>query len=85
MRIAIPVVNGRLTDNRPIRAVMGGTHLLSASETRMDKSVSELRKLGPQRLLPAHCTGFTTMLRLRNESPCQCTPCSVGTVLELEE
>ncbi|MCK4789253.1 MAG: MBL fold metallo-hydrolase, partial [Desulfobacteraceae bacterium] len=75
----------RLTDNRPIRAVMGGTHLLSASEKRMDKTISELRKLGPQRLLPAHCTGFAAMLRLSNEFPGRCAPCSVGTVLELEE
>jgi len=75
----------RLTDNRPIYTIMGGMHLLSASETRMDKTVSELRKLGPQRLLPAHCTGFAAMLRLSNEFPGRCAPCAVGTVLELEE
>ncbi len=85
MRIAIPFVNGRLTDNRPIRAVMGGMHLLSASEKRMDKTVSELRKLGPQRLLPAHCTGFTAMTRLWRELLDRCAPCPVGTVLALDE
>lgn len=84
MRIAIPIVNGRLTDNRPIRAVMGGTHLLSASEKRMDKTVVELRQLGVQRLLPAHCTGFAALVCLSNEFPGRCAPCSVGTVLELE-
>ena len=75
----------RLTDNRPFHTIMGGMHLLSASEKRMDKTVSELRQLGVQRLLPAHCTGFAAILRLSNEFPGRCAPCSVGTVLELEE
>jgi len=74
-----------LTDNGPIYTIMGGTHLLSANEKRMDKTVEELRQLGVQRLLPAHCTGFAALLRLSNEFPGRCAPCSVGTVLELEE
>ena len=74
----------QLTDNRLIHTVMGGTHLLSGSEKRMDKTVSELRQLGVQRLLPAHCTGFAAMLRLSNEFPDRCAPCQVGTVLEPE-
>ena len=73
-----------LTDNRPIYTIMGGMHLLSANEKRMDKTGEELRQLGVQRLLPAHSTRFAAMVRLWNEFPCQCTPCQVGTALEPE-
>jgi 7,8-dihydropterin-6-yl-methyl-4-(beta-D-ribofuranosyl)aminobenzene 5'-phosphate synthase len=74
-----------LTNNRPIHTVMGGMHLLSAGKKRLDKTVEQLQKLDVQRLLPAHCTGSAATLRLSNEFAGRCAPCSVGTVLELEQ
>jgi 7,8-dihydropterin-6-yl-methyl-4-(beta-D-ribofuranosyl)aminobenzene 5'-phosphate synthase len=48
-----------LTGGSRIRAVMGGMHLLAASQERMDKTVSALKDLAVQELFPAHCTGRT--------------------------
>lgn len=67
-----------LTGGRPIHAVLGGMHLLVASQERMDCTVEALRSLGVQRLGPAHCTGAAATARLWHEFPGACTPCSVG-------
>ncbi len=74
-----------LTGNRPIHTVMGGTHLVSASLERMDRTVEELRRIGIQRLMPAHCTGFPAMARLWHEFSCQYASCPVGTIIEIEK
>lgn len=74
-----------LMDNRPIHAVIGGTHLVSANPERMDKTVEILRRFNVQRLMPAHCTGFPPMARLWQEFPDQFAFCPTGTVIEFEE
>jgi len=72
-----------LTGNRPIHTVIGGMHLLKAGPERMDKTVTELRRLDVRRLLPCHCTGFAAMARLWQEFPGRCAACPVGTVVEV--
>lgn len=74
-----------LTENRPIHTLIGGMHLVSANEERMERTIHALRQLGIQRLMPAHCTGFPAMARLWHEFPGACVPCAVGTVVEIEE
>ncbi len=74
-----------LTENRPIHTLIGGMHLVSANEERMDRTIQALRHFGVQRLMPAHCTGFPAMARLWHEFPGACVPCAVGTVVEIEE
>ncbi len=73
-----------LTGGSRIRAVMGGMHLLAASQERMDKTVSALKDLAVQELFPAHCTGPDAVERLYREFPQRCFPFFAGTVLELE-
>lgn len=68
----------QLTDHRPVHAVMGGMHLLSASEDRMRRTVEELRRLEVKQLLPLHCTGFEAAARLWREFPGRCLSCPVG-------
>ena len=48
----------RLTGVEPIYAVIGGTHLVSASSRRMDSTIAELMSCGVQRLGACHCTGL---------------------------
>jgi 7,8-dihydropterin-6-yl-methyl-4-(beta-D-ribofuranosyl)aminobenzene 5'-phosphate synthase len=71
-----------LTHGRAIHTVIGGMHLVNASDERMDKTVAELRRLDVQRLLPCHCTGFEAMAWLWSEFPGRCATCPVGTVVE---
>ena len=73
-----------LTRNKPIHTVIGGMHLLSASDKRMSRTLAELRKFGLKQLLPAHCTGFAATAALCREFPGVCRPCNVGTIVDME-
>lgn len=68
----------RLTNDRPIHAVLGGMHLLNASPERIIRTVEALRELGVQRLGPAHCTGAKATACLWHEFPQACVTCAVG-------
>lgn len=48
----------KLTGVKAVYAVIGGTHLVSASPQRMDLTIAELLSLGIQKLGVSHCTGL---------------------------
>ena len=73
----------QLTSGRPIHTVVGGMHLVEAGPRRMDRTVAELRRLGVQRLAPAHCTGPAATALLWSEFPERCIPSHVGTAMEV--
>lgn len=73
---------GQLTDHRPIYAVLGGMHLLTASADRLNRTLEAFRDWGAQRFGPAHCTGMTATARLWATLPGRCTSFAVGTVSE---
>ena len=56
-----------LTGNETVYAVIGGTHLFLASDEQIDKTIVDLKRLGVQRLLVSHCTGFKASARLAQE------------------
>jgi len=72
-----------LLPKRSIHTVIGGTHLVTADEARMNRTVGALREFGVQRLLPLHCTGFAAAARLWKEFPGRVSVCPVGTNVEL--
>jgi len=72
-----------LTGGRPIHTVVGGTHLLNASQERLDKTVEALRCLDVRRLCPCHCSGLMATARLWREFPDRCESCHVGKTIEL--
>jgi 7,8-dihydropterin-6-yl-methyl-4-(beta-D-ribofuranosyl)aminobenzene 5'-phosphate synthase len=74
-----------LTANHPIRAVIGGMHLLNANPQRLDNTITEMRRLEIELLMPGHCTGFDVMMRLWNEFPGQCERCLTGSVIEFQD
>lgn len=73
-----------LTDGRPIRAVIGGMHLRTASDERVRRTIVELERLGSPRLYPCHCTGFTASARFWGTFGDRCSPCAVGTIIDLD-
>jgi 7,8-dihydropterin-6-yl-methyl-4-(beta-D-ribofuranosyl)aminobenzene 5'-phosphate synthase len=73
-----------LTDRTPIHAVMGGTHLVRASDHRMTRTIAALRALNVERLGPAHCTGLAATAQLWNALPGRCFPLGTGTRIEFE-
>lgn len=66
------------TTQRPIHAVIGGTHLLNASAERLNKTIEALRAMHIAVIAPAHCTGPRAMAALWTAFPEQIADCSVG-------
>lgn len=54
-----------LSDGVRIQAVIGGFHLLNASRKRLDDSISTIRRLNPDKVVPCHCTGDVAVAMLR--------------------
>jgi 7,8-dihydropterin-6-yl-methyl-4-(beta-D-ribofuranosyl)aminobenzene 5'-phosphate synthase len=73
-----------LTRRRPIRAVIGGMHLLAAAADRIEKTLDAFRRWNIQRITPAHCTGAPAVAKLWAAFPERCSTCSVGTSIEFQ-
>lgn len=71
-----------LTEDAPIRAVLGGMHLLRASAERLERTISEFRERGIELLGPAHCTGDSAVSAIWHELPDSCVPCHAGSQFE---
>lgn len=56
-----------ITGKKPVHTVIGGTHLFRASEERLEKTISDLKEIGIQKLGVSHCTGFHASARLAQE------------------
>lgn len=57
-----------LTGER-IHAVIGGMHLLNASEARLEQTLEALREIAPDCLAPNHCTGDTAVSQIYASFP----------------
>jgi len=68
----------RLSGDLPIRAVVGGFHLVNASRERLDRTVEALRRLDPEQVIPCHCTGPSAVARLVDELGERVTPGAAG-------
>jgi 7,8-dihydropterin-6-yl-methyl-4-(beta-D-ribofuranosyl)aminobenzene 5'-phosphate synthase len=71
-----------LTGGKPVRAVIGGLHLGSASEARIQQTIAHLREAQLEILAPAHCTGWPATAKLWQAFPEIIRSASVGTVFE---
>jgi 7,8-dihydropterin-6-yl-methyl-4-(beta-D-ribofuranosyl)aminobenzene 5'-phosphate synthase len=58
-----------LTGGLPIHAVIGGTHLLRASQERLSHTAGLLETLDVKILAPNHCTGLNAQCYLRTRFP----------------
>lgn len=59
----------RSTGNSKVLAFIGGTHLISANENRLKKTIADLKRINPHKLIVCHCTGFAVASRLSYELP----------------
>lgn len=57
----------KLTGKELIYTAVGGTHLLKASEERVEKTAAALKEMGVQYLGVSHCTGFAASAYLARE------------------
>ena len=65
---------------RRIRAVIGGFHLVNANADRLHQTISALRQIAPERLIPCHCTGPHAMDVLRDAFAEHMSDCHSGAV-----
>jgi 7,8-dihydropterin-6-yl-methyl-4-(beta-D-ribofuranosyl)aminobenzene 5'-phosphate synthase len=73
-----------LTGGKPVCAVIGGLHLGSAHEKRIQQTIARLRDAQLEILAPAHCTGWPATAKLWQAFPDLCRPASVSTVFEFK-
>jgi 7,8-dihydropterin-6-yl-methyl-4-(beta-D-ribofuranosyl)aminobenzene 5'-phosphate synthase len=74
----------QLTGGRPIDTVIGGMHLLAASEARLSRTVQAIREMDVGHIGLAHCTGFPAMARLYNNLPGRCFLWTAGSQLVID-
>lgn len=73
----------RVMDLDDVYAVVGGFHLKDANDERITATIEELVRLNPEIIAPCHCTGSTTVSRLRKAFRHRCRILRTGDHLEL--
>ncbi len=73
----------QLTGASGIHGLIGGFHLLFASEERLDKTVAFFKKAGIKMLAPCHCTGFRALAELHRRVGEMMVPAGSGSVFQL--
>ena len=74
----------QLTGESRVAAVIGGFHLSGSDmEPLIESTLSELKQLSPDLIMPMHCTGWNAIQRLQNAFPESFVLSSVGTKLVL--
>lgn len=43
--------------SKPVYSIIGGFHLMSATQNRISRTIDELNSLGVKKILPCHCSG----------------------------
>jgi 7,8-dihydropterin-6-yl-methyl-4-(beta-D-ribofuranosyl)aminobenzene 5'-phosphate synthase len=71
----------RLNNGMPIRALIGGFHLLQADESRLNRTIEGLQSFVPECIIPCHCTGDDATDRLCSAFPQNCRQGKAGMVL----
>lgn len=72
----------RLTGERPVHAVIGGFHLNGpVFEPLVPRVLDDLAAIGPDYVVPGHCTGWRAQHALAGRFADAYVPCSVGTRL----
>ena len=74
----------RMTARKPVRAVIGGLHLGSATQDRVQQTISRLRGIDLDCLAPVHCTGWPATAQLWQTFPEIHRQVGVGTTIEFD-
>ena len=52
-----------------IHAIMGGLHLINAQPAVIERTVSDIKAMKPDYVVPTHCTGFEAIFAFSREMP----------------
>jgi 7,8-dihydropterin-6-yl-methyl-4-(beta-D-ribofuranosyl)aminobenzene 5'-phosphate synthase len=73
----------KLTGQDHIYAIIGGMHLLNASDERIEKTIEMLKEYDLQKIGLAHCTGDKAAEKMMVAFPKQCFNCFAGSRIAL--
>jgi 7,8-dihydropterin-6-yl-methyl-4-(beta-D-ribofuranosyl)aminobenzene 5'-phosphate synthase len=72
----------KITGTSRVYAVLGGFHLISADDKRIQATVKELEKLDPKFLGPCHCTGKKAIKKFAEAFGDRYQPLHTGDIIE---
>lgn len=72
-----------LTQEMPIYAVIGGMHLVRASEERIQRSIDYFKSEDIKIICPLHCTSLEAMIKIWQAIPERCVNFPVGSTMEI--
>lgn len=72
-----------ITQNRKIYAVIGGFHLTSSEDYKIESTVAELEYFDPKVIAPCHCTGKKAIKAMSEVFESRCHPIHTGDVIKL--
>jgi len=70
----------KLSGQAKLLAIIGGFHLVDASESRIERTIDALMALDPELVIPCHCTGAAAVDQLRRRLGDRVAPGSAGNV-----
>jgi len=73
-----------LSGGGQIRAVLGGFHLVRASEQRLERTLQALERYSPEFIAPAHCTGWKGTLALARRFAGRVVESAAGATFKFE-
>jgi len=73
----------KITGIDKVYAVIGGFHLTGGHEIYIEETISELKQINPEIIVPMHCTGWKAIDRFSHEMPGAFILSSAGTILKL--
>ncbi len=59
----------QVTGEERVHCVVGGTHLMAASDVRIEKTIKDLKKIDVKKIGVSHCTGFKASTELFKHFP----------------
>ena len=62
-----------------VHAIVGGFHLAPAPDDVVAKTVAAFKTIGPDYIIPMHCTGINTIMAVHREMPAKLVMPSTGT------
>jgi 7,8-dihydropterin-6-yl-methyl-4-(beta-D-ribofuranosyl)aminobenzene 5'-phosphate synthase len=69
-----------IAKGKPIHAVLGGFHLMSATDEHLEWTGAKMREFGVEHVMGAHCTGINAVTLLREAANYSRATAVVGTV-----
>jgi 7,8-dihydropterin-6-yl-methyl-4-(beta-D-ribofuranosyl)aminobenzene 5'-phosphate synthase len=78
-------VQGRASSEAPgVRFLIGGFHLMNATDRQLERVIDALRRLHVHTIVPCHCTGEAAIHRFGREFGDSCLPGGAGTTFVVD-